>query len=355
MLHHKAENLAGFRLALHRPDASVPADRIQAVMNRIGPIPKHEIPTLSWLTYATDTYLNYLEPELTPEVCILWLCEPDNSQHFRGIGSESSLAALRHADAEFGSILQWREQSEMGERLQIITMSDHGQLTLTGEAVRIAAGLEAAGFAVGETVSDGADAALALDNAGGIYVRDGDPDLIQTIVEWLQTQRWCGPVFTRQGMGALPHALLGIDHRRAPDIALVLQNDDAVNAYGIAGSCRHDQNVYPVGGGLHGGLHALELSNWCAMSGDAFRSGYTSTLATGTIDILPTVLTVLGIPVPDYVQGRVLREAFSESTDPLSPEMFQKTFTAEGHNDYRAHLSVSYVGGTYYLERGWVD
>ncbi|MFQ5995237.1 MAG: alkaline phosphatase family protein [Acidiferrobacterales bacterium] len=355
MLHHKAESLGGFRLALHRPDTSVPAGRIQAIIERIGPIPKHEVPTLSWLTYATDAYLHYIEPELKPEVCILWLPEPDNSHHARGIGSEAGLQAIRHADAEFGRILQWRERSELGERLQVITMSDHGQLTIVGDPIGVAARLEEAGFIVGETVSDGADAALALGSAGGIYVRDSDPSLIRSIVEWLQTQPWCGPTFTRHGNNALPHALVGIEHRRAPDIGLVLRNDDAINAYGVAGSCQHDQYVYPVGGGLHGGLHALELNNWRAISGDAFRSACTSSLATGTIDILPTILTILGIPIPDHVQGRVLREALAENTDPLSPEMFQKTFTAEGRDNYRAYLSVSYVGGMFYLNRGWVD
>ncbi|MCG8547583.1 MAG: alkaline phosphatase family protein, partial [Alphaproteobacteria bacterium] len=57
MLHHKAESLGMFRLALHRPDASVPGDRIAEVIERVGPIPPHAIPTLDWLGYATDTYL----------------------------------------------------------------------------------------------------------------------------------------------------------------------------------------------------------------------------------------------------------------------------------------------------------
>lgn len=46
--------------------------------------------------------------------------------------------------------------------------------------------------------------------------------------------------------------------------------------------------------------------------------------------------------------------AQADHTDALLPEVFQKTFTADGQNDYRANLSVSYVGGTYYLERAWV-
>ncbi|MBW8056381.1 MAG: hypothetical protein FVQ76_13955, partial [Nitrospira sp.] len=326
------------------------------VLHRLGPIPKHEIPSLGWLTYSTNAYLSYIEPQLKPNVCILWFCEPDNSYHFRGIGSEPNLTAIRHADAEFGRILQWREQSEAGDRLQVITMSDHGQLTVVGQAVDIAGGLREAGFTVGETVSEGADAALALASAGGIYVRDSDAALTRTIVRWLQAQSWCGPLFTREGNhGTLSHAQVGIEHRRAPDIGLVLRNDDAVNEHGVAGSCQHDSTFYPIGGGLHGGLHRFELNNWLAMSGDAFRPAYESSLPTGLIDILPTVLTVLGLDIPDSVQGRVLREALAGHTNALLPEVFQKTFTADGENGYRAHLSVSFVGETYYLERGWVE
>ncbi|MEE8624297.1 MAG: hypothetical protein V3T19_03040 [Acidiferrobacterales bacterium] len=91
------------------------------------------------------------------------------------------------------------------------------------------------------------------------------------------------------------------------------------------------------------------------MSGDAFRAAYESSLPTGLIDILPTVLTVLGLDIPDSVQGRVLRETLVHHTDALLPEVFQKTFTADGESDYRAHLSVNFVGETYYLERGWVE
>jgi hypothetical protein len=356
MLHHKAEQLGGFRLALHRPDASVPRERITQVLDRFGAIPEHEIPTLSWLTYATNIYLDYIEPEIKPAVCILWYPEPDNSYHFRGLGTEANLTALRHVDAEFGRIVRWRDQSGVGDELQIITMSDHGQLTVADEAIGIADALSAAGFTIGDSVSDGADAALALASAGGIYVRDSDPKLIQAIVQWLQTQSWCGPLFTREGqLGTLPHSSVGIDHRRAPDIALALHNDDAVNAHGIAGTCLHDAKRYPVGGGLHGGLHRFELSNWLAMNGSAFRSGYESPLPAGIIDILPSVLTLLNLPIPPNVQGRVLHEALAGQTEISTLPITEHTFSATAVGDYRAHLKVTRVGETSYLERGWVD
>jgi hypothetical protein len=209
-----------------------------------------------------------------------------------------------------------------------------------------------AGFRVGETVADGADAALALSSAGGIYVRDSDPALIRRIVEWLQAQPWCGPVSTRDGEGALRHDQLLIDHRRAPDIGLVLASDDRPNPQGRAGHTLQNAK-YPVGGGLHGGLHPAELHSWLAVAGDAFRNGR-SALPSGLVDVLPTVLTLLGMAVPPHVQGRVLREALAGDGF-AEAEAVRGTATAEGAAGYRAHLAWSRVGATPYLDRGWVE
>ena len=352
MLSHKAEELGLFRYALHRPDASVPEACIREVVERIGPIPPHAIPSLEWLTYTTDTYLGYIEPVLCPDVTVLWYCEPDNSYHYEGIGADTNLEALRRLDAELGRILEWRATDGPGDALQIITLSDHGQVTVAAESVDIEAQMRTAGFTVGETVSDGADVALALSSAGGLYVRDSDPALIRRLLAWLQTQSWCGPVSTRDGEGALRHDQLFIDHRRAPDIGLVLASDDRVNPYGRVGYTLQNAE-YPVDGGLHGGLHPIELQTWLAVGGDAFRTGV-SDLPAGIVDVLPTLLTVLGMPVPDHMQGRVLAEALADRTDSV-PEAERGRYTAEGADGYRAHLEWSGVGDTRYLERGWVE
>jgi len=185
-------------------------------------------------------------------------------------------------------------------------------------------------------------------------VRDSDPGLIAAMVAFLQRQEWCGPVFTRAGVGALGQARVGIAHRRAGDIVLALRSDDAANEHGVSGSCRHDSD-YPVGGGLHGGLHRKELHNWMAAEGDAFRRGHVSALPAGIIDVMPTVLDLLGLPVPASVQGRVLREALAAHADQPLPVATRETVSADGAAGHRAHLSLGRVGATTYLERGWVD
>ena len=353
MLNHKAEELGQFRLSLHRPDASVPKAAIAEVIARVGPIPPHVIPSLSWLGYTTDVYLDYIEPMLHPDVAILWYCEPDNSYHYKGLGSPDNLAALARADAELARLLAWRERAGLADELQIVTMSDHGQITVAAEAIGLAAAMSAAGFEVAETLSDGADAALALSSAGGIYVRDSDPDLIARIVAWLQAQPWCGPVFTAYGDTALPRAALAMEHRRSPDIALALASDDRPNAYGITG--RTQQNArYPVGGGLHGGLHSFELHNWLAMSGSAFRSALVCEAPCGVIDVLPSVLSVLGLSAPPTVEGRVLSEAFAGQAA-STPPWQSGQLSASGAAGHVAHLRYTDCGEVRYLDRAWVE
>jgi arylsulfatase A-like enzyme len=342
MLHHKAEELDGFRLSLRRPDTSVPAD----LSKRLAPIPPHTVPSFDWLTYATDTYLNVVEAERKPDVAILWYCEPDNSYHALGPGAPENLAAIRYADAEFGRVLA----ALKGEDINIITLSDHGQLGIPEEAIDLPAKLSAAGFPAGEALTEGIDIVVALSSAGGLYVRDSNLDMIRYVVEWLLKQPWCGPLFTREGAvpGTLDLADVGLDHRRAPDIGLVLRSSDSANAHGILGTTVHN-SIYPPGGGIHGGLHAKELHSWLAVGGTAFRKAYISDTPTGIIDILPTMLHVLGVKAPP-VDGRVLVEALVNGGD--APETKSEALSSETANGHQTQLEISHVAETRYLEWG---
>ncbi len=65
----------------------------------------------------------------------------------------------------------------------------------------------------------------------------------------------------------------------------------------------------PLLGGDWGGGHALQ--GICALHGPAFRSGGRLSEAS-ILDLAPTLLHLLGQPVPDDMDGRVLLEAFTE-------------------------------------------
>ena len=68
----------------------------------------------------------------------------------------------------------------------------------------------------------------------------------------------------------------------------------------------------------------------------------------------PTTLTLLGLPVPSHMQGRILTEALIQGGENGAPSLTQKEIVVEGINGYRAHLKTSRVGNTSYLDAGWV-
>ena len=248
LINHDAETTGNFRLSLHRPDAACPPGVMQHIENAIGPIPEYKVPAVDWVTYAVDCYLEYIEKQIKPDVMLLWLSEPDESFHYKGIGSHDSLTAIRHADTEFGRLLAAQEEQIASGSLQIITLSDHGQISLSGQPLDLEETFKKGGFTV-STVADGnAQATAIIDNAGGLWLTKPDEKLLEQLVDWLQHQDWCGPLFTANGIGGtLKHTDVSIGHARAPDIAMAFRYNDTPNTWGKKGQTVHDAS-YPIGG-----------------------------------------------------------------------------------------------------------
>jgi arylsulfatase A-like enzyme len=347
-----AERFGSFRLALRRPEAAVPKGIFDTVARQVGALPEYGVPGLAWNSYAVDCYLDYVEPELNPDVMLLWLSEPDESFHWYGIGAPEAIGAIRHMDAEFGRILARQSAGIDGGSLQVIAMSDHGQISLAGEKLDLAARFNDAGFNTSTSPADDPDYVVVVHNGGGVWVRGSDPGLIRELVVWLRDQDWCGPVFTRDGIeGTLRHRDVCVDHPRAADIVLVLNHDDGDNDWGRAG---RSANNAPYPGGCHGGLSRYELNNFIAMAGSAFRPGAVIETPAGNIDILPTVLSVLGIAIEHQIDGRILAEALAGAGGTQGEEN-DFTLSSTNLSQRRTHLSVSEYAGARYLNRAWVQ
>ncbi len=341
-----AEKTGAFRFAMRRPEASVPAGVENRIMERVGPLPEYTRPALDWITYAVDCYLEFVEPEIHPDVMLLWLCEPDESFHHLGIGSPGALETIHHADSQFGRILAMHEDAIADGSLQIIAMSDHGQITIRGEPLGLDTRFREAGF-------DGANIVVA--NGGGVWLDDPAPERIGEIVEWLQQEEWCGPLFTRHGAeGTLTLDLVQVAHRRSPDIALVLRYDDSTNEWGRDGMSLHD-SIYPPGGGCHGGLSPYEMRNVLIMAGGRLKPEQEIPVPAGNVDVMPTVLHMLGVTPPEHLDGRVLHEALRDGPDPTRIEVGERVFSSSNANGPLTHLSMSEVGDTPYINRAWVE
>ncbi|NNF80142.1 MAG: hypothetical protein HKN05_19135 [Rhizobiales bacterium] len=351
LINHMAEAHGTFRLAMRCPEAARPAGALEEIIARIGPMPDYKLPATDWIAWAANAYLDYVVPEISPDVMLLWLCEPDESFHFLGIGEPGSLDTMKSADAQFGRILDAHKGEIESGALHIIAMSDHGQISLAGEPLDLPARLSEAGFGAAKTPGPETDFAVVVGNAGGIWASESAKPKVPELVEWLMQQTWCGPLFTPDGAcGTLKNAEICANHPRAPDINLILRSSDEPNAWAAAGTTLHDA-PYPVGGGCHGGLSAHELNNVLVLGGAQFRTGGALEAPAGNIDVLPTVLKLLNLPIPTGIDGRPLHKAFEAApTDHTTIQ--EHTMTAPNG---QTHLSVTDYGSQRYLNKAWVS
>jgi len=82
-------------------------------------------------------------------------------------------------------------------------------------------------------------------------------------------------------------------------------------------------------------------------------------LASGNVDLAPTILRILRITPPQSVSGgdgRILSEAMVKA-DPATAELKPETKTIEATKDFpagtwRQSLQISRVGSTIYLDEG---
>ena len=354
LINHSAAQDGTFRFTMRRPAAAVPADALDRITARIGPIPEYQRPATQWISWAVDAYVQWVDVEIAPDVMLLWLCEPDETFHYMGIGSDEALTTIRHVDKEFGRILAAHESEIEAGRMQVIAMSDHGQISLEGEPIGLVARLQEAGFRAAGQPGEDVDCVVLVHNGGGIWVQDEDPDVTASLVTFLLQQDWCGPLFTRDGTGGtLKLGDIGLDHRRAPTIALALRAGDDHNAFGRAGRTRHDA-PYPAGGGCHGGLSRYELNNFLSLGGDRFGAGVAIDLPAGNVDVTPTICAVLGLDIGDECDGRVLTEALrGKEAAPCAPAM-EHTLASTNPSGPRTHLTYRELAGVRYLSRAWV-
>ena len=346
-------------------DASRPKQRVAELVARLGrpPRPAVQGETFGVQRYLTDAFLSLASREGLPEAVVLWYGEPDHSYHSFGLGAEPTRAALRAVDGELGRVIDWWRGHPEQDRIQLIVTSDHGHITQT-QSVDTAGILIRAGFRVGKYLDDDAELALVPGYAGNIRLRQDDPGLRRAAVDALMSHPDTGLVFTSGGdgvEGAVPgtfdRRLVLLDHARSPDIFFTLRADDAEDRYGFTGTCRYD-NGLPAGVGYHGGLHPAEMAPLLVMAGSAFAGGRMMEAPSSVMDVLPTMLSLLG-EQQDGLEGRVLADALAASVSDekgsndadTDDERVPETLTV-GRAGYSQALQFSHWWGRRILDHG---
>ena len=327
------------------PDFTLPYPLQERLASRFGQWPPESQPNTPRFRHAIRVLTEHILPERQPEVALIWSSEPDKAQHAHGVGSDMSDRAVREADAGFGQIIDWLNANGRAET-DMMVVSDHGYSTIR-EPVDVESHVRDAGFPERD--------ALIAPNGGSALFYTRDRSAASRLAAYLMAQPWCGALLASEAAGhidgTLPMSLAGCDGPRAPELAMSFAWDSRTNAAG------YDGFAYSSGGasgqGQHGSMSKHEMNNVLLARGPGFKTQTRIKSPTGNTDIAPTVLELLGLPIPDDMDGRAIVEALANGPGSVESTIHAHAAEREILNGvYRQKITLSRVGKTAYLDKG---
>ena len=336
------------------PEFCLPHSLHEDIISRFGPWPEDAMPNTPRLARAVDVLTDYVLAERNPTVSLIWSSEPDHAQHALGVGSEGSNQAVREADAQFGRLLEWLQESGRAADTDVLVTSDHGYSTII-RTIGIEELLREAGFHAGDLPGG----VVVAPNGCSVlfYTHGSDRETTDRLAAWLMAQPWCGAIVASEAMagipGTLPADLVGDEGSRGPDLAMSFRWESTQNEAGIPGL------AYSSGGapglGSHGSMSRHEMRNILFARGPSFKRGVAIDAPSGAIDVVPTILKILGIALDEPLDGRPLEEALNRGPGIHSVDWSTQVHTAERGVEggmYRQEITVSRAGATTYVDSG---
>ena len=342
---------------------TLPETAARELEKRLGrPFPREiRLPNVEQDAWTTQALTRGLWRDGLPRLSVLWLSDPDFTQHRYGPLSPQALKALESDDANLGTVLTTLEERGWRASTDVFVVSDHGFSTI-GTQVDVASELTKAGVeAVKEFRAEPRVGQLLSVGLGGsvfLYAVQHDPATIQRAVDVLQRSRFAGVVFTREDLpGTFPLRSVHLDAPEAPDIVVALRWEDVNNADGLPGTIYGDGERKP-GQGTHATLSRYDLHNTLIANGPSFRRGFRDELPSANTDLAPTITHLLGVSGLDGMDGRVLTEALANpseppATAPAAPRTETLRATREeGGWRWEQVLQITRYAGVDYFDEG---
>ena len=226
-----------------------------------------------------------------PRLITSWFHGGDGASHRFGPDSEIVAGVLAKQDLALAALLDGLDARGLAASTTLLVVSDHG-MTEAQRTADLAAALSGAGL----------DAAVI---GGGGFAQvevSGDADRAARIARVVEIARGLGLEAWPNGQGPSEYA---IPNARFGDVVVVAPLGTAIAAQsridwlmGIVGIERFAMR------GIHG--HRPELPEMGALFG-AIGRGVAAGARPGTVravDVAPTVLALLGLPIPEWMEGR---------------------------------------------------
>lgn len=228
-----------------------------------------------------------------PAYGVLWICDPDHTQHATVLGSPEHLAALAVADACAGRVFERvQELNAQGADILLLLGADHGHETV-GEVFALNDKLVEAGFKQSPQSRDVVVASNGL--SAHIYMSEDAKAQLPQMIPFLWSLHEIDQVIAGENLKRLGHRT-----DTALAISVTTRRSDQDNAYGIPGiSTAIEDPLHKdtrLGCGQHGGLGPFEQHPFLMAIGGGFAAGSVHAGETSAIDLAPTILRHLGQP-----------------------------------------------------------
>ena len=363
LLHDRRERPEDYRAGVLLFEGKTLPSSLQAVLNdSLGTFPAAE-DSQSLLSnerrdeWTTRALIGPLWSNSVPAFSLLWLSEPDYSQHPSAPGAPKSLAALESCDRKLAEVLAELKHRKLRDKTDVFVVSDHGFSTIERGA-DIYTKLQKAGFPAQQSLTNPPQSGQILVNGLGgsvsFYVIGHDSTMVRRLVEFLQKQDSTGVIFTRErapGTFALDDVKLRSPE--APDVVVSFRWLADKSKFGAPGLLIVD-GALSSKGGAHASLGQFDMHNILVGTGPDLKRGFSDSLPTGNTDLVPTILWLLGVKPEEPMDGRVLSEALIvEAPEIGKPVTRRIEAKCVGENStWSQYLQISSVNGTVYFDEG---
>ena len=107
---------------------TLPSSALAPITAVLGPFPSGHVQQDAWTTKAVT---DFLLKDGVPTLSIIWLGEPDLTQHESAPGAPAALTAIKSADENLAAVLSALDRQKARETTDLFVVSDHGFSTIS--------------------------------------------------------------------------------------------------------------------------------------------------------------------------------------------------------------------------------
>jgi predicted AlkP superfamily pyrophosphatase or phosphodiesterase len=295
--------------------------------------------------WAVRTLIEIQLPDPQNTCMVLWMPEPDETQHYFGVGSHQTKQAQKLVDQCLSEVMAAVCRLGLEDELDVLLVSDHGHSTahMVGS---LADYIQQARKELKKKLNF-----IAVDSF--IYGDEHNEELA-VLAQWLSAQTWCGMLLAKDSIhrrlnnSVSLSAVIGkVTHERAPLLAVVPAWIDELNEDGIQGSVHYFSKTSQKS--YHGSLRNDDMRPFCMGFGPSFKKNYVSDIPAGIVDIAPTVCHLLGMSKESGFSGRVLFEGMKDCEERAANHENVRYTECYGNSGYSKGIRVAEVNETSYI------